>query len=172
MFLRNVSDLTMPEQCGVLWYYTTCPLGVSSDTISPSSLSIPLCMHVPSHFHSPLPCATVFGLMCDLTPEQVCVGMVKALWWQSDEPSVTCVCLSVWNGTWQTHCLETVGNRAICHLLHNPLSLTPLGRSGNVMREDIRHAVTQIHVHGQLMLSIITISGGKKTQRRQDENFF
>lgn len=124
-------------------------------------------MHVPSHFHSPLLYVTVFGLLCDLTwLEQVCVGMVKALWWHSDEPSVTCVCVWVCEqGTWQTHCLETVGNRATCHLLHSPLSLTPSRRSGNVMREDIRCAVTQIHVHRQLMLPFITISEEKNTTK-------
>lgn len=74
-------------------------------------------------------------------------------------------------GTWQTHCLETVGNRATFHLPHNPLSVTPSRRSGNVMREDIRRAVTQIHVDRQLMLSFITISEKKPTMKTGWEFF-
>lgn len=55
--------------------------------------------------------------------------------------SMTC-CSVCWCrcGTWQTHCLETVGDKATRGLFHRPLNLPPSRRSGN-KRAERRHEV-------------------------------
>lgn len=60
---------------------------------------------------------------------------------------VSMACCSVCRcrcGTWQTHCLETVGDKATRGLFHRPLNLPPSRRSGN-KRAERRHEGGHMH---------------------------
>lgn len=110
-------------------------------------------------------CVTAFSQKCCFVPEQKSYpssgNLLCKLFWLAF-CCIMCVCVHVCvNGTWQTHCLETVHDIVSCHLLHRPLNLPPSRCSGNIMRAETHNTVTQIHVHRQIS-SFFSISEKKR----------
>lgn len=73
----------------------------------------------------------------------ISIEMVSAKTFVSITYCSMCLCRC---GTWQTYCLETVGDKDTLCLFHRPLNLPPSRGSGN-MRAERGHEVK--HMHGQ-----------------------